>query len=461
MSSKKQIKFPSKRIAWQDFKRIFTLNIGTILFGILFIYMLISIVLYFTSVHFTSDQVVAGPLSKNETYTGLALYKQQVVTADAGGYLNYYAREGGKVGASAIVYSLGEQQMEQASNQPLSEEDLSMIRAQMSAFSYGFQPNQFSSTYNFKYELGGSILQYSMAGQSEMTASSVTMGGQILVRARSNGMILYSRDGYEEVTVDNFTEASLNQKAYHKESLKKKEPIQTGEPVYTLVTGENWNLIIPLSDKQASGLADRDFIKVRFLKDNISQNGDFSIIERDGKKYGNIEFGSGLIRYVGERFIDIELVTNVESGLKIPLTSIVNKDFYTIPSEYKTVGGSNGEAGFLLEAEKKKGEKAGTEFVSTILYGEEEDLCYVDTSTFPKGSILRKPDSNDRYVVEDTAALEGVYCINKGYAVFRFINILEQNEEFCIVAKGTEYGLAQYDHIILDASQVNEEDILY
>jgi len=45
--------------------------------------------------------------------------------------------------------------------------------------------------------------------------------------------------------------------------------------------------------------------------------------------------------------------------------------------------------------------------------------------------------------------------------VFRFINILDQNEEFCIVENGTEYGLAQYDHIILDASQVKEEDILY
>ena len=225
MSSNKQIKFPSRKIAWQDFKRIFTLNIGTILFGMLFIYMLISIVLYFTSVHFTSYQVVAGPLSKNEIYTGLALYKQQVVTADAGGYLNYYAREGGKISASAIVYSLGEQQMEQVSNQPLSEEDLSMIRAQMSAFSYGFQSNNFNSTYNFKYELGGSILQYSMDGSTAGGQSpSVAMGGQILVRAKSNGMILYSRDGYEEVTVDNFTEASLDQKAYHKESLKKKNP---------------------------------------------------------------------------------------------------------------------------------------------------------------------------------------------------------------------------------------------
>ncbi len=459
LSSNKQIKFPKRKILWKDLKRILTLNIGTILFGILFLYMVISIVLYFTTVHVTSYQVVAGPLAKNETYTGLALYQEQIITADAGGYLNYYAREGGKVSASSIIYSLGEQQIEQTAH-PLSEEDLSMLRAQMRAFSYGFDPNDFNSTYNFKYGLGGSILQYSMDSQEDQGTPSVTLGGQTLVRARQNGIVLYSKDGYEETTAEDLTAASFDREQYHRESLKKKEPIQAGDAVYTLITGETWDLVIPLSDKQASGLADKTYIKVRFLKDNVAQNGDLAIMEKEGKKYGVITFSSGLIRYAGERFIDIELVTNVQNGLKIPLTSVVNKDFYTIPTEYKTVGGDTGEAGFLLEKGKKKGEGASKEFVSTILYAEDEDFCYVDVSAFPEGSILLKPDSNDRYVVEDTEALEGVYCINKGYAVFRFINILDQNEEFCIVAENTEYGLAQYDHIILDASQVKEEDIV-
>lgn len=462
MAGNKQIPFPSSKVRWRDFKKVFTLNIGTILFGCLFIYMMFSIILYFTSVHFTSYQVVAGPLSKNETYTGLALCNEQVITADTGGYLNYYAREGVKISATSIVYSLGEQQMQLAAQaQALTQEDLALLRDQMNTFSFGFHPENFSSTYNFKYELSGSILQYSANNQysSQMPEgqSAFTMGGQTVVRAREPGILLYSRDGYEGVTADNFTEAAFNQVAYHKEGLKTKDPIQAGDPVYRLITGETWNLIIPLSDKQASGLTDKTVMKVRFLKDNVSQNGDFSIIERDGKKYGKIEFNSGLIRYAGERFLDIELVTNVQSGLKIPLTSIVKKDFYMIPTEYKTVKGDSDEAGFLLEEGRKKGKKPGSRFVSAVLYSQDEKYCYVDISTFPQGSILLNPNSNDRYVVEDTASLEGVYCINKGYAVFRLINIIEQNEEFCIIAKDTAYGLSQYDHIILDSSQVKEE----
>lgn len=52
------------------------LNIGTIMFGILFIYMAFSAILYFTTTHIESYQVTSGPLSRNETYTGLAIREE-------------------------------------------------------------------------------------------------------------------------------------------------------------------------------------------------------------------------------------------------------------------------------------------------------------------------------------------------------------------------------------------------
>ena len=55
-----------------------------------------------------------------------------------------------------------------------------------------------------------------------------------------------------------------------------------------------------------------------------------------------------------------------------------------------------------------------------------------------------------RYTVGEKASLEGVYCINKGYAVFRTISIIDQNEEYCIVEAGTRYGISQFDYIVLD-----------
>ena len=66
-------------------QKMFTLNIGTLLFGALFFYILFSVPLYiWTSTHYTTYQVISGPLSRNETYTGLVLREDSIVTADTG-----------------------------------------------------------------------------------------------------------------------------------------------------------------------------------------------------------------------------------------------------------------------------------------------------------------------------------------------------------------------------------------
>ena len=69
-------------------RKIFGLNIGTMLFGCLLIYMLFSAVLYLTSTNIESYLVISGPLSRNETYTGLALREESVHQAETSGYVS-------------------------------------------------------------------------------------------------------------------------------------------------------------------------------------------------------------------------------------------------------------------------------------------------------------------------------------------------------------------------------------
>ena len=40
------------------------------------------------------------------------------------------------------------------------------------------------------------------------------------------------------------------------------------------------------------------------------------------------------------------------------------------------------------------------------------------------------------------------------------IDILYQNEEYAIIARGTNYGLSQYDHIALDGSIIEENEVI-
>ena len=57
--------------------------------------------------------------------------------------------------------------------------------------------------------------------------------------------------------------------------------------------------------------------------------------------------------------------------------------------------------------------------------------------------------------------LLGVYNINKGYTVFKTIDILNSNKEYYIVDKGTKYGLNVYDHILLNPDGFKEGDFIY
>ena len=143
----------------KDFRKLFTLNIGTVMFGILFLYLLIIGVRYLTSSHIESYQVSSGPLSSNELYTGLVICEEEVVSADSSGYITYYAREGNKINANGIVFGLSTSQSSQGA-QTLSSDDMARIKSQMSSFSNGFHPSNFNSTYSFKYELAANILNY-------------------------------------------------------------------------------------------------------------------------------------------------------------------------------------------------------------------------------------------------------------------------------------------------------------
>lgn len=461
-------------------KNIFGMNIGTILFGVLFLYMVFSVILYLTSGKVESYQVISGPLSRNETYTGLAIREESVYKADSDGYVTYYAREGNKINANGAVYGISASKPTE-NQAELSAEELSNIRSDMMSFSKGFNSSKFNNTYSFKYTLEGNILQYAGSSAGGVT----TLGGQSVTRTDSDGIVLYSMDGYESKTTDTLSASDFDQNAYHETDLKSDGAVKAGDAVYTLITDERWSLLIPLTSKQETKLADRTTVRVKFLKDDMTQSGDFSIVEIDGQKYGRIDFNKGLIRYASDRFLEIELVTNTVTGLKIPLSSIVTKEFYKIPSKYTTTDKETQQTGFMIEGSDDKGNTT-TSFVAANIYAQIEDtsnsspviqtedtaseeteeqeisyIYYVDKKNFKEGDVLVCQEDQSRYVIKDVGVLEGVYCTNQGYAVFRRIELLDQNEEYAIVSRNTSYGLSRYDHIVRNADKVSEEEILY
>ena len=86
---------------------------------------------------------------------------------------------------------------------------------------------------------------------------------------------------------------------------------------------------------------------------------------------------------------------------------------------------------------------------------------YISRDDISEGTVLIKPESSETYTVGKTKTLQGVYNINKGYAVFKKVNILCENDEYYIVQEGESYGLYNYDHIVQDGSSVKAEEVLF
>ena len=122
----------------------------------------------------------------------LAIREESIYKADSDGFITYYAREGNKINANGPVYGISSSKATENSAE-LTPEELTSIRNDMMSFSKGFNPSKFNNTYSFKYTLEGNILQY--AGTSE--GGAVSLGGQAITKADSDGIVLYSMDGYE------------------------------------------------------------------------------------------------------------------------------------------------------------------------------------------------------------------------------------------------------------------------
>ena len=155
--------------------------------------------------------------------------------------------------------------------------------------------------------------------------------------------------------------------------------------------------------------------------------------------YGKSFYQLVIERYADNRFLTIELLLNNKKGLKIPNSAITTKEFFVIPKNYFMKGNDSNKQGLMV---KKSG---GNEFINPTIYYETDDAYYIDNELIDSKDYILKPNSNEEYRVDTkTDELQGVYNVNKGYAVFKQIVILNQNKEYAIVDKNTNYGISLY-----------------
>ena len=440
------------------------------IFGAMTIYVFVVIFMYLNSEPIKGYEIQIGSLSVAKTYTGIALREEEILQSPYTGYINYYIREGERVSSRDTVYSIDESgklasllNSGDLGENTYTDEELAELRSQVIQYGSGFESKTFSSVYDFKYDLEGSVMKLvniSMYENME-TLNQSSLGGMVsLCSAGKSGYIVYSTDGYETLTPDKITSELYDQTLYEKNRVNNNDLIEKNAVVGKLVTDENWSIIIPVDKDRAKELEEESYVKVKFIKTQETSWGQVTILHLADGDYAQLSFNNSCVSFCTERFVDIELVVDDEQGLKIPNSSIAEKEFFIIPAEYMSKGGPNGEYGVSKEKFDENGNIV-YEFVQTTVYNSDDNEFYVDNSNLSVGDYICKPDSTDKMAISKSGKLIGVYNMNKGYADFKQITILAQNDEYAIVSSNTKYGLTVYDRIVLDASSVDNDDFIF
>ena len=450
---------------------IHRMNLGIPVFGFIFIYVIIMIFLASRKTTIAGYEVIMGSLAKNTVARGVALRNEMVVKSQNNGYVNYYPFENQRVSKGSLVFSIDESgtlneliKSRQAENIGFSDKDLFKLKDTLTEYRNVYRDNSFHTLYDFKYSLEGSISR--IANENLLQTLNSLSGNYVLENslnlgyAPESGIVVFSTDGLEEINAQSISAETFEEADHIPVSCADNSLVSEGENLYKISTDEKWSIAVKWDDSWDDQFTDGDYVNVRFLKNGYTSWGQESILNNADGRYLLLTFTNSMITFANDRYLDIELLTNDRAGLKIPNSAIINKQFYTIPEDFLTRGGSSDSEGFIREAYMEDGTKS-TEFVDSKIYDRVDGMVYVDTAAFNPGDTLIKPDSDETCTVSSRAYLTGVYNMNNGYADFTKINVLYSNKEYSIVESGTVYGLRVYDHIVLEGDSVEDDDFVF
>lgn len=439
------------------------MNIGLIFFGTIFVYLCIYGVRYLTTEKVSLYEVVAGSVTQNNTYQALAIRKEVVFSAAQNGYINYFPKETEKISPKSLIYSLDatgdfyHSLVKNADKTAIFQEDNKKELSDMLlAFQKSYSEQEFYQVYQMKDDLQAKLIQMlTFPDKSNAQSNGAMVEGVVPVYGQGTGVIVYSIDNMEDRTAGTIKESDFQKENYSKVNLKGKEKITAGEPVYKLITDDNWELMIPANEQIYQSLKKETYLQVRFMADGKKAWGQIQFQTINHQRYLVLSFNNSMSRYAKERFLDVELFIDTIHGLKVANSCIVEKDFFVIPEQYITKGGSGNGDGLLVEETNQSGKKE-VKFIPVTVYKRDDKQCYVADEDLESGMLVYNKSEQDTYHLKETKKLKGVYNMNKGYAVFRLADILYKGKDYTILATNTEYGVSLYDHIALEGKKIKE-----
>ena len=437
-----------------------------IVFAAIIVYIIVVLITTFTrNKSALIYEVANGSVTESMVVSGIILRDEKVFNATESGNIEYYQSSGAKVKVDDIICSVdktgefSERLKHDAGNGgPFSDEEKFQIHSLLSAYRTKYEAVGFEGIYETKAGMNSiflsslkELIKTDIDGAAENSDDSFS-----IYNTDTAGYVIYSSDGFEDITVDNISEDMFDPERFLSVGSGVKRRIQAGEPAYKIITGDNWNIYCRINPEivKTYDLENVKACTVKLNKAGAASRANFELKHLNGEPYALISLNKYVMSYAGDRFMDFEIYFGESAGLQVPNSAIVESPYYKIPRNFLTKGNNSNASGFIVE------ENGGAVFKEVDVDFNSTDYVFVKPDQIIGGSTLIMTDSDERFEVSETQPVKGVYLVNSGYAVFKAIDVIKDNKEYSVLNESTS-GVKHHDRILLNASGYKEGDVVY
>lgn len=442
------------------------INAATCIIAAVMLYAIICVLIASGKEPITIYKVNKSNVSNNITLDGLAIRDEKLISTSKSGYICYYIRDGEKIKKNSTVCTVDEtgqiydviSDSEEYDNL-FTSEDYQDIRSLISLYKLSYNDDSFYNAYNFENNVNSKVLE--LNNEIIMQQVSGTDSGLLTVSSPYSGIVTYYIDGYEDLDISNISADDFDRSKYSKETLKTGDVISENKPIIKVVPSEVWNIVAPITAEQVKAISESDYVRFRINNSSYTVVMPYTIINGSDGTYINISVDKYLSNYLSERFVTVEIIKEEDSGLKVPVSALVEKDIYKIPISYLSAGSNQSNTNRLNIQVRDENGDITIKQVKPTIYKTDDEYCYVDPLTFNDTDVLLDINSNQTIAVSllEINKLTGVYSANRGTAEFRMVTVIKTIDEFALINSDEEINV--YDNIVLDSSKVKENQIIY
>lgn len=459
------------------------ISLGLIVYFLIFTYLIFCVINFSFSKKTNFTIAEPGKIVESEIFNGIIIKNETVVKSNGIGKSNYLIPEGRKVKKGTLVSfvdvdenisSVIKESLEKSKSKELSSLDFSlndkMIQDKLKDYVINKDNRNFSYTYTAKEEIEKTIYDISntILPDDNKLISNLLKESSIkeenIYYSPNSGVISYKFDGFEDLNIEEFTPEIFKQAIDKKDALINTNSIDVGTPLFKTVDNYRWYLAAEINDICEKFLEGKSTANIYINYNNVEAKAKINkIIHDDYKTYVILEFDRYLNEFLNERFLSFTVIYSHSKGIKIPLTAITNKEFLKIPIEALLKSNQTYEVKKKIINEKLIGGESLEGIIVHQFKTNNQDAYIPASDKIGVGDTIVysfENGANMEFTIEESIPIEGVYVINKGYAAFKFIEVLSSSEDYKIVKDTTPYGVNSYDRIATDASIIKENQLI-